>query len=126
MSLTFDVAGAYPGPFQHGTAATGFETDMAEARDDGGDDQPATSGASTTPSRPARPRPRIRTDLLPVWPVELVWRCEGCGYLRQGTHRPDFCPACGAGPERLVGRSNVEWRRIFRQEMLEADRREER
>lgn len=126
MSLTFDVVGPYPGSFEQRMAATGFETDMSDPRDEGGDDQPVIPGSLTAPLRPARPRPPIRTDLLPVWPVELVWRCEGCGYLRQSTHRPDFCPACGAGPERLVGRSSVEWRRIFRQEMLAADRKEER
>ena len=121
MSLTSDVLGPYPGPIEQRMATTGFETDMSAPGTDGEADRQATSPATVVPVRPERPRPPIRPDLLPVWPVELVWRCESCGYLRQSTHRPDFCPACGAGPGRLVGRTSIEWRRIFRQEMLAQD-----
>jgi hypothetical protein len=119
MSAISDDLGSHPDPLRRPMNAAGFETDMPSLRDDGEGGQPA----SGTPLMPGRPRPPVRPELLPVWPVELVWRCDGCGYVRQSTNRPEFCPACGAGPNRLVGRSSIEWRRIFRQEMPTDDRR---
>jgi rubrerythrin len=42
--------------------------------------------------------------------TDLVWRCSGCGYLRQQRVRPASCPDCGADSEEFVGRTSLEWR----------------
>ncbi|MBV9100974.1 MAG: hypothetical protein JOZ46_07780 [Candidatus Dormibacteraeota bacterium] len=46
--------------------------------------------------------------------VDLVWRCELCGYQRLSPDSPDRCAACGAGREHLIGRTSVHWRMLLR------------
>jgi len=55
------------------------------------------------------PLPR-RQDLR----ADLVWRCADCGYQRQAPERPERCPACSAGTERLEGKTSIEWRLLMR------------
>jgi len=45
---------------------------------------------------------------------DLVWRCGDCGYQRQAPDRPERCPACGAGAEKLDGKTSIEWRLLIR------------
>ncbi|MHB8508363.1 MAG: hypothetical protein ACYDGR_06905 [Candidatus Dormibacteria bacterium] len=44
--------------------------------------------------------------------IELIWRCEGCGYQRWSSLRPGMCPACAAGPQNFTGMTAVEWRQM--------------
>jgi rubrerythrin len=43
--------------------------------------------------------------------MELLWRCDDCGYQRPGGRRPVACAGCGADGGRFTGLSAVEWRR---------------
>jgi Zn finger protein HypA/HybF involved in hydrogenase expression len=46
--------------------------------------------------------------------TELVWRCADCGYQRQASRRLPRCPGCGAGADRIEGKTSIEWRVFFR------------
>jgi len=69
-------------------------------------------------STPAGPEERSETALDDTWAsirsvltsTDLVWRCSGCGYLRQQRVRPARCPDCGADSEEFVGRTSLDWR----------------
>ena len=43
--------------------------------------------------------------------MELLWRCDDCGYQRTGGRRPATCSGCGAEGLKFTGLSAVEWRR---------------
>ena len=46
--------------------------------------------------------------------ADLVWRCADCGYQRQAPEPLRRCPDCGAGTERIEGRTTIEWRILIR------------
>jgi hypothetical protein len=52
----------------------------------------------------------VTTQLISA--VELIWRCEACGYQRWSSLRPAACPACAVGAERFTGLTAVEWRQM--------------
>lgn len=50
--------------------------------------------------------------------VDLVWRCQDCGYQRQAPLVPEGCAGCGAGSERLIGKTSIAWRFLLRQSRI--------
>lgn len=51
---------------------------------------------------------------VPALQADLVWRCGDCGYQRQTPQPLQRCPDCGAGAERIEGRTSIEWRFLIR------------
>jgi len=69
-------------------------------------EQPAAEGAPPAPAPDATDRPEPEVD--------LVWRCNACGYQRLGASAPDRCAGCGAAGSQMVGRTAIEWRFLLR------------
>lgn len=66
------------------------------------------------PTRPSAQPPKLALALrtaAQMLDMELLWRCDDCGYQRRGGRRPATCSGCGAEGSRFTGLSAVEWRR---------------
>ena len=46
--------------------------------------------------------------------MNLLWKCNVCGYVHEGIEAPNICPKCGAPKEKFVQLTGEESEKIYK------------